>query len=93
MIGMHQVRNAAVSIKVAKLLGDHGFQIDPGHVKRGLMKAYWPGRMEKVSDTPLIFLDGAHNPEGVAALVKTIQGAIPRKACEQSYSLPLRIRN
>ncbi|MHC8522721.1 glutamate ligase domain-containing protein [Rossellomorea sp. H39__3] len=26
-----------------------------------------------MSDTPLIFLDGAHNPEGVAALVKTIQ--------------------
>ncbi|MGG4550448.1 folylpolyglutamate synthase/dihydrofolate synthase family protein [Rossellomorea marisflavi] len=73
MIGMHQVRNAAVSIKVAVLLGDHGFRIDSGHVKRGLMKAYWPGRMEKVSDTPLIFLDGAHNPEGVAALVKTIQ--------------------
>lgn len=49
MIGMHQVRNAAVSIKVAGLLGEHGFRIDPGHVKRGLLKAYWPGRMEKVS--------------------------------------------
>lgn len=28
----------------------------------------WPARMEKISEDPLIILDGAHNPQGVAVL-------------------------
>ena len=31
----------------------------------------WPGRFEILSEKPLIVLDGAHNPAGIAMLVET----------------------
>ena len=37
---------------------------------RGIAKAKWPGRMEEV--LPRIFLDGAHNEEGILAFAKTV---------------------
>jgi dihydrofolate synthase / folylpolyglutamate synthase len=74
MIGTHQINNAAVAIKVVELLVEnHEMKIGPEHINAGLKKASWPGRMEALSDTREIYIDGAHNPEGVAALVKTIK--------------------
>ena len=74
MIGTHQINNAAIAIKVVELLEERQeIQTEKKHIKIGLKKATWPGRMESLSDTPEIYIDGAHNPEGVAALVKTIK--------------------
>ncbi|MCA1063582.1 bifunctional folylpolyglutamate synthase/dihydrofolate synthase [Rossellomorea aquimaris] len=74
MIGIHQINNAAIAIKVMELLQDrNGLRTSEAHVKNGLKKAAWPGRMEALSDEPEIYIDGAHNPEGVEALVKTIR--------------------
>ncbi|MCR8850143.1 bifunctional folylpolyglutamate synthase/dihydrofolate synthase [Rossellomorea sp. SC111] len=74
MLGTHQIHNAALAIKVAELLmKNQEMKIEPEHIKSGLKKASWPGRMEALSDTREIYIDGAHNPEGVAALVKTIK--------------------
>nr|WP_034760499.1 folylpolyglutamate synthase/dihydrofolate synthase family protein [Rossellomorea vietnamensis] len=73
MIGTHQINNAALAIKVAELLvKNQEMKIEPEHIKTGLKKASWPGRMEALSATREIYIDGAHNPEGVDALVKTI---------------------
>lgn len=73
MIGTHQINNAALAIKVAELLvKNQEMKIEPEHIKTGLKNASWPGRMEALSATREIYIDGAHNPEGVDALVKTI---------------------
>jgi dihydrofolate synthase/folylpolyglutamate synthase len=40
----------------------------------GIANTAWPGRLEQVSTTPEIILDGAHNPAGVRALVHYIDG-------------------
>lgn len=71
MIGAHQINNAAIAIKVIELLSEQ-HKIAGPHIKAGLKKASWPGRMEALSYNPGIYIDGAHNPEGVQALVKTI---------------------
>ena len=74
MIGAHQINNAAIAIKVVELLNsNHGIRTETKDIKAGLKKASWPGRMEAISDRPEIYIDGAHNPEGVAALVRTIK--------------------
>ncbi|KPL60826.1 bifunctional folylpolyglutamate synthase/dihydrofolate synthase [Rossellomorea vietnamensis] len=74
MLGTHQINNAALAIKVVELLVENQeMKIEPEHIRSGLKKASWPGRMEALSDTQEIYIDGAHNPEGVAALVKTIK--------------------
>jgi dihydrofolate synthase/folylpolyglutamate synthase len=31
-----------------------------------------PGRLQQVADNPLTLLDGAHNPDGIAALVESL---------------------
>ena len=46
-------------------------------IRAGLARAVWPGRFELLSRTPLLIVDGAHNPNGVEALVDTIRAYFP----------------
>ncbi|MCP3741239.1 bifunctional folylpolyglutamate synthase/dihydrofolate synthase [Rossellomorea sp. BNER] len=74
MVGRHQIENASLAIKIIELLNQkYEFNIDNNAIQLGLKNAYWPGRMEQISSIPLIYLDGAHNPEGVKTLVRTIE--------------------
>jgi dihydrofolate synthase/folylpolyglutamate synthase len=41
-------------------------------VLEGLRHAFWAGRLEEVSKSPRIVLDGAHNPEGAESLAKSL---------------------
>src|SRR5262249_2209289 len=38
----------------------------------GIASTRWPGRLERLSDTPEIIADGAHNPAGARALAAYI---------------------
>ncbi|WRP05452.1 folylpolyglutamate synthase/dihydrofolate synthase family protein [Rossellomorea aquimaris] len=86
MIGAHQINNAAISIKVIEILGEEKHKIASSHIKAGLKKASWPGRMEALSYNPGIYIDGAHNPEGVQALVKTIKDRFINKRVTVLFS-------
>lgn len=80
LAGLHQVQNAAMAVMAADYLRMYySFLIEDTDIKEGLQKAVWPGRFETLSETPLIIADGAHNEEGVAALVKTIGQRFPDK--------------
>ncbi|MFI8575095.1 bifunctional folylpolyglutamate synthase/dihydrofolate synthase [Rossellomorea aquimaris] len=85
MIGAHQINNAAIAIKVIELLSEK-HKIASPHIKAGLKKASWPGRMEALSYNPGIYIDGAHNPEGVQALVKTINDRFINKRVTVLFS-------
>ncbi len=41
-------------------------------IQRGLQKVRWPGRLEIIQKNPLILLDGAHNLDGIKAVVETL---------------------
>jgi dihydrofolate synthase/folylpolyglutamate synthase len=66
LIGPHQVSNAACAVAAMRQ-----FKIPEAAVARGLESTVWPGRFEILSEKPLIVLDGAHNPAGIAMLVET----------------------
>jgi dihydrofolate synthase / folylpolyglutamate synthase len=66
LIGPHQVSNAACAVEAMRQ-----FKISDNAVAHGLAETIWPGRFEILSEKPLIVLDGAHNPAGVAMLVET----------------------
>jgi dihydrofolate synthase/folylpolyglutamate synthase len=68
LAGEHQVTNALAAIAALDLLGVGALAIE-----QGLRSARWPGRLETVSEAPLILLDGAHNPAGARALVRFLQ--------------------
>jgi dihydrofolate synthase/folylpolyglutamate synthase len=59
--GRHQVDNAALVLAACEMLNKRGAKISLDHIKAGLLKNRWPGRLEVVASRPRIILDGAHN--------------------------------
>jgi dihydrofolate synthase/folylpolyglutamate synthase len=68
--GAHQGDNAAVAIAAVESLFGRGLDVEV--VREGLAALTLPGRFEVVHRTPLLILDGAHNPAGAAALGETL---------------------
>ncbi len=68
--GNHQLENASLSLAACELLIRNGAKIDIGHIREGLLKTQWPGRLETVSTNPVVILDGAHNLMAARNLAK-----------------------
>lgn len=64
---LYQVENASLAVLAVQELMDEG--ISPDMVRKGLWDAFWPGRMEEIR--PGVFLDGAHNEDGIEAFLHT----------------------
>ncbi len=64
LAGEHQVENSLTAVVALDLLG---------HKPDGIAKTIWPGRLERVAQSPDIILDGAHNPAGARALARYIE--------------------
>ncbi|MDX2448442.1 MAG: folylpolyglutamate synthase/dihydrofolate synthase family protein [Desulfobacterales bacterium] len=61
LMGRHQIDNAAISLAACELLSRTGAFISERDCRQGLSDLHWPGRLEIVSESPRIILDGAHN--------------------------------
>lgn len=72
MRGRHQVRNAAMAIAAAELLGEMGIGVDEQAIRRGLQDVQWPGRQQYLAGPPRVLLDGAHNPEAMRSLCSSL---------------------
>ena len=70
--GQHQKRNAALALAGLELAA-HDFPVEKSALRQGLRTVRWPGRFEIIQDHPAIVLDGAHNGEGVRALIEELQ--------------------
>lgn len=66
--GRHQTENASLAVEIAEHLRERGFAISREAIIEGLETAVHPGRLELLSGTPPILLDGAHNVAGARAL-------------------------
>lgn len=73
LLGAYQPINCANVLEAVSVLCMHGFYINQPHVIEGLKKAEWHARFERISDTPLVIFDGAHNPEGIEASINSIK--------------------
>ncbi len=74
LLGKHQTLN---SITAAEALLAAG--IEKEFIQQGIAKASIPARLEIISRNPLIIIDGAHNPNGAAALAQAIDDLLPGK--------------
>ncbi len=77
LLGDYQYRNAAMAITATRILARRGLPIQDSHIKAGLAVVGWKGRFEKLNDRPLIYYDGGHNPQGVAAAVSSYRVLYP----------------
>ena len=59
--GDHQIGNTALALAAVEILNRKKAAITTRHIRDGLARTHWPGRLEIVSQNPLIILDGAHN--------------------------------
>ncbi len=75
--GEHQNVNAAVAVGAIDALRRLGFCVAKNAVSRGLANAFWPLRFEVVSKSPVIVLDGAHNPASCRCLAQTMKKNFP----------------
>ncbi|MDR3239456.1 MAG: hypothetical protein LBT44_05155, partial [Clostridiales bacterium] len=73
LLGEYQVFNASHALLCVEVLRQKGLFISECHIRQGLWKTLWPGRMELLRTNPLFFLDGAHNPDGAQAFCRSIQ--------------------
>jgi dihydrofolate synthase/folylpolyglutamate synthase len=68
-LGSFQRRNFALARAAAEaFLGE----LEPGAVAAAASEVRVPGRLQVVDREPLTLLDGAHNPEGMAALAESL---------------------
>lgn len=75
--GPHQIQNATIALACLELLEDRGIRISQENARAGLAGTEWPGRLEEVSGSPRIVLDGAHNPAAAEALVRALDAVYP----------------
>ena len=71
LLGRHQAANAAVALGIVAELATAGVaDLADAAVADGLARTHWPGRLEiaRAGGARPIVLDGAHNPDGAAAL-------------------------
>ena len=61
LCGSHQIANMITATTAMIKLRDSGFNISDENITRGIFNFIIPGRMEVVSQKPLIILDGGHN--------------------------------
>ena len=74
LLGQHQVDNASMAIELYEIISKKlGLPVLGKDIQKGLKKAFWPGRMEKISDEPLIVLDGAHNDHAMQVMVNNLK--------------------
>lgn len=81
LIGRHQLANIAVAIAALRAVEQQsGFSFNEEMVRAGLSSVQWPARAELIDRDPPTLLDGAHNPQAMAALRRTVdevRGARP----------------
>lgn len=75
--GTYQVENACIAIEAVEALKLENPMRTA--IIQGLSRAKWPGRFQCLSREPLIFIDGAHNADGAAALRESVEAYFPEQ--------------
>ncbi|NBK97963.1 MAG: bifunctional folylpolyglutamate synthase/dihydrofolate synthase [Erysipelotrichia bacterium] len=73
-LASYQANNTSLAIEILQYLKQHQYiQLTNEKLYQGIQKAIWKGRFEVVCKKPKVIVDGAHNNEGIDALVASAQ--------------------
>lgn len=72
LLGEHQIYNALTVCAIFEELNAGGWDFDWETIQKGIGQARFEGRQEVICREPLCLVDGAHNPDGVDSLCRTI---------------------
>ena len=74
--GQYQQRNAMTVLALVEILRKQGHALPEDAVRKGMAETVWPARLEWAGN---VLIDGAHNPQGVAALVDYVDANLADK--------------
>jgi dihydrofolate synthase / folylpolyglutamate synthase len=76
--GLHQARNAVVTVRLLEEAHAAGLPIDARAIARGLETAAWPARLDaRRAGSSEVLIDAAHNPAGAQCLADYLAAAHP----------------
>jgi dihydrofolate synthase/folylpolyglutamate synthase len=76
LAGVHQVENTRVAVTALRQLG-----IQDRAIQEGIAATRWPGRLERLRESPELIVDGAHNPAGARALAAYVDEFYAAEPC------------
>lgn len=79
MLGRHMVCNASAVIAAARALNGRGLSVSDADIAAGIAQSVMPGRMQIVSERPLILMDGGHNEGCALAFRDAVTRFLPDK--------------
>lgn len=83
---VYQAENCSLALTAVKVLQDCGqIQLDEGKVRQAVYHTHWEGRMEEV--LPGVYLDGAHNPEGIESFIQSAKAICGQKKATLLFSV------
>lgn len=83
---VYQAENCSLALTAAKVLQNCGqIRLDEGKVKQAVYNTHWEGRMEEV--LPGVFLDGAHNPEGIEGFIESAKAICGKRSATLLFSV------
>jgi dihydrofolate synthase / folylpolyglutamate synthase len=82
--GPHQRANAGLAAAALRALDSRGVPVGEAAIAHGIAQATWPGRLEEVGG---VLLDGAHNPQGAAALAAALSALSPGRPVELVFGV------
>lgn len=79
LVGKYQISNCLNLLAGIEFLSRANLKLTSVNVAEGLAKAKWPGRFERIPGLGelTLYLDGAHNPDGMRALVDVLNSIYP----------------
>ncbi|MGI6108989.1 MAG: 5-formyltetrahydrofolate cyclo-ligase [Eubacteriaceae bacterium] len=79
LAGAHQQLNCLTVLKTVGVLRRRGWKIPDTAIQSALETVVFPGRMELLCTSPVVLIDGAHNPNGIQSLAQNIERYFPGK--------------
>ncbi|PWF99561.1 bifunctional folylpolyglutamate synthase/dihydrofolate synthase [Levilactobacillus bambusae] len=74
LLGSYQMDNASVALQAYYVYqSSRHVKMKVADVKNGLLQTTWPGRFEKLNESPLVVIDGAHNEPAIIELAHLIK--------------------
>jgi len=71
--GRFQLQNALNAVAAAQILQRRSYRITDENITHGIAATEWPGRLERLSARPDVYLDGAHNPGAARELARFLE--------------------
>ena len=69
---LYILKDISIALSALKIVSDR-FYVDENSIKEGVKECVLKGRMNVINKSPLVIIDGAHNPEGIFALKDSLE--------------------